>query len=76
MTSVGGYTYGTGSGPSGNAVVATIRLATLGKIGALTVQPVNALLSNTAGSPTTPSTQGATITLVAGQKLYLPLIRR
>ncbi len=75
-TSLGAYSYGTGSGASGNGLLGVIRLKPLLKQGTVNLRLVNALLTDVAANPVTLATQDAAFTVVAVTPLYLPLIVR
>lgn len=74
--SVGGYTYGTGAGASGTGIVATLRFAPVAS-GTTSISLANPLVTNTQATPSTPTTQGDTVTIgQAAYRLYLPLLGR
>jgi hypothetical protein len=64
-TSVGAYSYGTGSGATGAGVVAILRLQPTGASGTVSLRLSNALIADVAAMPVTPATQDATIVLMA-----------
>ncbi len=75
-TSLGAYSYGVGGGANGSGVLGTIRFKPLAKKGTVSLRLANALLSDTAGNPVTPSTQDTSFVLIESQQLYLPLLVR
>ncbi|MDO8472870.1 MAG: SBBP repeat-containing protein [Dehalococcoidia bacterium] len=71
-TSIGAFTYGAGSGVTGNGELAVIRLQKIGSAGPVFLRVSNALIADTAGNLTTPMTSGS----IEPRRVYLPLITR
>ncbi|HBY99091.1 MAG: cohesin domain-containing protein [Ardenticatenaceae bacterium] len=73
--SVGAYTYGTGSGPSGNGTLVTLRFSPVSP-GSSQIQLDKALITDTAANPTIPATEGTAVTVgSASYHFWLPVLR-
>jgi RHS repeat-associated protein len=58
---VGGYSYGTGAGASGNGVLAILHLQPTGQLGTTSLNITSALIADDTGLPTTPLTVNGTL---------------
>ena len=73
-SSVGGYSYGSGTGANGDGALATLHLEPTGEAGTTVLQLASPLLAGTDASPVTPVVISATLTLIEPQQVYLPLL--
>lgn len=75
-TATGAYTYGTGTGATGDGVLAVLQLRPTGEGGTTLLHLANALITDSEANPATPSTEDATLTLEPSYLVYLPLISK
>jgi len=76
LTSLGAFTYGNGSGSSGDGRLATLHLQPSGARGSVTLHVSGAILLDTLANDLPVSTQDATVTFWVEETLYLPLVSR